>query len=229
MARRYYLCPLPQQGIVQLSKEVSHHLARVMRAQVGESILLFDGQGHECQAQLLTIQGQMVQAEITQHLASGKQARVQLQVAVALPKGSRVQWLFEHGTELGIGAFRPIHSQRSQRKKGDDRERWQRILIAAAGQCDRAFVPELHPSRSLGDLLADPKLPAERYLAHDEGPALSAAQSEKTILLVGPEGGFSPEEIALAQEHGFVPRSLGATTLRTETAVMAGAVLLLQG
>ena len=231
MARRYHVAPLPEPGDVRLPHDVGHHLARVMRARAGDPIVLFDGAGLECRGEILTIGGSghrpLVTVAVRESYAATREPRPRVEVAFAAPKGRRAEWLFEHGTEVGIAAFRPLHTGRSC--AADRTERWLRIVTAATGQCDRGRIPQIHRSTRLAEFLTDPDLPAERYVADADGPPMGRAEADAALLLVGPEGGLSATELDLAAGHGFARRSLGVTTLRTETAVIAGAVLLLQG
>ncbi|MCA8958660.1 MAG: 16S rRNA (uracil(1498)-N(3))-methyltransferase [Planctomycetes bacterium] len=230
MARRYHLTPLPPPGRHPLPAELSHHLARVMRIRVGGPVVLFDGAGLECAAAVCGIRGSgrspTVEVETALATPGGFEPDVHLTVAFPPPKGGRTAELLEHGTELGIAAFQPLRSARAVRDL-ERPERWQRVVAAAAGQCDRARIPALRPSCALRTLLEDPALPAERYLADAAGPPLAPAQTCEVVLLVGPEGGLSEDERSLVCEAGFAPRRMAIPTLRVETAVLAGAALLL--
>jgi 16S rRNA (uracil1498-N3)-methyltransferase len=230
MARRYHVSPLPDGGRASLPTDVAHHLVRVMRVRVGDDVVLFDGAGRECVATIHEIAGTgrnvSVTTDVSESRASTREPTVRVEVVFAPPKGNRAEWLFEHGTEVGITAYHPVSTARAV--GGDRRERWQRIATAATGQCDRARIPTVHATRPLEALLADETLPAERYVADESGPPIRAAESDHAILLVGPEGGLTDDEIALAESRGFERRNLGVTTLRAEMAVVAGAVLLLQ-
>ncbi len=229
MARRYLLSPLPPPGPCELPPEVGHHLARVLRLRVGDTLVMFDGIGSEAPGEICAITGNgkglRVSVQLGESRPSTREPDIKIEVAFPAPKGNRAEWLFEHGTEVGIHTFHPL---RSSRGTGSTRpDRWARILAAATGQCDRALIPKLSETIDLEQFLSRDDLPKERYLAHQEGPALGAAQGPAAVLLVGPEGGLTAEEIALALEHGFEPRNLGVTTLRTETAVLCGAIRLL--
>ena len=230
MARRYLLRPLPPPGPVQLPEEIAHHLGRVMRVALGDRVTLFDGEGRECHSLVLVVAGRgkkmTVQVEVQAAYAVDREPTVTVEVAFAMPKGNRGDWVFEHGTEVGIATFHPIITDRSSGRERSGR--WPKILSAAAGQCDRARVPTLSPARTFEQFIAASDLPEERYLADPAGPPLTRSHSGKALLLVGPEGGLTEQEIAAAEDRGFARRSLGVTTLRTETAVVAGAVLLLQ-
>ena len=225
MARRYLVWPLPEPGSAILPTEVGHHLGRVMRARPGDSAVLFDGRGAQAPIRVTRVDGDRVEAEIGAHERSAREPGVRLEVAFALPKGARAEWLFEHGCAVGVRAFHPVVAERSS-ARGDRTARWRRIVEAACGQCDRAFLPEVHEPVPLADFLAR-ALPAERYAAVPGAAPLGAAAGEHAALIVGPEGGFTPAELAVLDGAGFAPRGLGPLTLRTETAVLVGAAVLL--
>lgn len=226
MARRYLVDPLPEPGMIRLPEEISHHLGRVLRADAGETITLFDGRGGLCEARLVSRRGGRLQAEIGPVRRADPEPGPQLHLAVAMPKGPRADWLIEQATALGVHAIHPIVASRSANRRGRV-SRWQRLAAAAAGQCDRDLLPLIGEPRPLAALLEDPALPAERYLAHGAAPVpLERATGTTAVLLVGPEGGFSDSERAAAEDHGFRPFSLGPLVLRVETAALAGIVLL---
>lgn len=225
MARRYLVDPLPGPGPAELPEDISHHLSRVLRAAPGDSIILFDGRGQTCSARLMRCTGHLVHAEAGEHRPCEAEPAPRIHLAVALPKGARADSLFEQATVLGIHAIHPVLSTRSENRHSR-LPRWRRIAAAAAGQCDRDFLPEITEPRPLSEFLATDGLPEERYVAHRPAPALDRAEGTAVVLLIGPEGGLTEEEAAAACDHGFRPRSLGRLVLRTETAALAGAVLL---
>ena len=230
MSQRYIVEAIPAHGVHRLPAEVSHHLARVMRARPGAMITLCDGRGTECPARLVRIRGNGVEAEIGEARVTPPPEGPRIEVAFALPKGTRAEWLFEHATEIGVAVLRPLVTARADAAgKADRRERWQRIARAALAQCGGAHLPEIAAPETLAELLARADLPAERYVAQIGSPTLRAAESRRALLLVGPPGGIAPEESATLAAAGFSPRGLGPSTLRTETAALAGAILLLAG
>ena len=228
MARRYFVQPLPPAGTVTLSPGLGHHLGRVVRTRPGDPVVLFDGEGAEVAAKVLEVSGREVLVEVSHLLEPpiGRSPRMALDVACALPKSPRTDWLFEHGTEAGIRSFRPIVTSRTNRQMERHR-RWERILIAACAQCDRAVLPTIEPTVTLEELCVS-TLPVERYVATIDETELGPACSASALLVVGPEGGLTAGELELLAEADFAPRSLGPLTLRTETAVLAGATRLLQ-
>jgi 16S rRNA (uracil1498-N3)-methyltransferase len=224
MARRYRVTPLPADR-AWLRGDVAHHLRAVMRTRVGDTIVLFDGAGDECPAEVLAVEPDGVLVRCGPAAPSAREPERAVELAFALPRGARAEWLFEHATEVGAAAFRPIVSQRSL--GSGRRERWERIVAAAAGQCDRARVPPVFAPEPLVALLARADLPGERWLAAPGGEPLRAAGGRAALLLVGPEGGFTAPETAAIAAAGFRSGSLGPLTLRTETAALAGLVRLL--
>jgi 16S rRNA (uracil1498-N3)-methyltransferase len=228
MARRYYCHPLPAAGPATLSPRLGHHLGRVVRTGPGDAVVLFDGAGAEVAATVVEVRGRDVLVEVgaasTQPL--GRSPRMVLEVACALPKNPRADWLFEHGTEAGIARFRPILTERTRRQH-DRHEHWHRILIAACAQCDRSLLPTIEPTVTLAELCTMP-LPAERYVATASATELGPAATGTCLLVVGPEGGLTAHEVDVLVAAGFAARGLGPLTLRTETAVLAGATRLLQ-
>lgn len=191
-------------------------------------MVLFDGQGSEVHATVVEVRGRDLLVEVGAPVARtlGRSPRLLLEVAVALPKSPRTDWLLEHGTEAGIHSFRPILTERTRRQP-EQREHWRRVLIAACAQCDRSVLPTVEPTVGLAELCALPR-PRQSYLATTAGLELGPATADTALLVVGPEGGFTAGEVEQLTSAGFAPRSLGPLTLRTETAVLAGAVRLLQ-
>lgn len=228
MARRYHVEQLVPQARIVLGEEVGHHLARVMRIRLGDSLRLFDGRGHEATASVVSVRRGEVEVEVGRVGVSSREPRCALTLAFAPPRGGRAEWIYEHGTEVGVRTFQPLRCARSSFQLADDRRlRWQRLAQAATGQCDRAYVPEVHAVVPFAEFVRRADLPDERFIALLDAEPLLAASSSRAALVVGPEGGFTEEEVALALECGFRGRNLGPLTMRSETAALIGAARLL--
>ncbi len=229
MARRYFVDELPAPGGTILVGDVAHHLANVLRMRPGDELVLADGNGAQCRAVVERSGGGKVALQIGAREVVPADPFC-LHIAFAPPKWTRAEWLFEHGTEVGIGVFWPLWTART-RPQGGRQDRWQKLVRAAAGQCDRAHLPEVQPILELPAFLQRQDLPTLRYLADGDGAPVPASLPDTgcAVLLVGPEGGFAPGERELALAQGFVPIGLGPHVLRTETAALVGAAALLLG
>jgi 16S rRNA (uracil1498-N3)-methyltransferase len=242
MARRYLAHPLPPPGPGVLPPDIGHHVAHVLRGRPGDVVVLHDGRGLEAEATLAdAATARRRSGEVPVVIGEPRPTRApepscRLHVVFAPPRGARADQVFEHGCELGIHRFHPVQTQRSranQRERGADTgrvARWRRLVAAAAGQCDRGLVPEVEPPRPLHDVLAS-SLPRPAFVAVPGATRpiapLPPGTAEAT-LFVGPEGGFAPEEIdAIVAEACAEPIGLGPLILRAETAVLAGAAVLL--
>lgn len=228
MARRYHLSPLPPAGQIELPAELTRHL-RSVRARPGDRFRVFDGAGLEADAELLEAGRGPARAMLGTTASVRREPTRRVELACALPKGGRADWLFEHATEIGVAAFHPLRTARSARAeaRSGSMERWERIVRAAAGQCDRSHLPTIHPERDLAVLLAAADLPGSRWLAAPGSEAVLGPSPESAVLLIGPEGGLTADEIEAATRSGFRPVSLGPLTLRAETAALVGAARLL--
>jgi 16S rRNA (uracil1498-N3)-methyltransferase len=145
-----------------------------------------------------------------------------LRVAAPLPKGDRAHFLLEKLTELGVTSFIPLRTRRSVVHPGEGkRDKLERIVIEASKQCGRNRLLEIEPLVDWGIYCSQQDLPAVRWLAHRGGTDRLEAGPRDTVLAVGPEGGFTDEEIEAARQNGWSLVDLGPTTLRVETAAMA--------
>jgi 16S rRNA (uracil1498-N3)-methyltransferase len=227
VSRRYLVRPLPPPGPAALPEEVARHLA-VVRVRPGERLRLFDGAGLEAGATVVDTGRRGVRVEVEAARRVEREPGVRVELAIALPKGARAEWLFEHATEVGVAVFRPLRFARSQGGRGERLPRWERIVAAAAEQCDRSRLPRIEEEVGLEALCGAADLPAERYLAAPESTAaLGPARTGRCLLVVGPEGGLAAAEAAALAAAGFAPRGLGPLILRTETAALVGAARLL--
>lgn len=222
-------------GIAQLSASDEHHLVDVVRIREKEKIEVVDGESVYL-AQVEAIKP--LKLRILQEIIDKREPDNPLLLAFALLKGGHNDLIVEKGTELGIAEFLPFLAYRSIVKvaPGEEDGRLQRlkkIALSSAGQCRRQIIPAVDSYKNFDDILA---VPAEHRLLAYEGDAGEAVTistclsgikpRERVILVVGPEGGFSSQEIQKARDAGFTFVSLGRRILRAETAAIAGAVLM---
>jgi len=212
--KRFRLQSLPGPGTqTTLDKNGSHHLLHVLRATRGDPVLVFDGTGLQAPAVLVDVlEGHaVVQVTDVPHSARPEHA---LHLVLGLPKGPSMDRAVRMATEAGVTEIHPVLAARST-ARGDRGDRWRRIATAAAQQCGRADIPQVHPLSDLAGAL--PLLPMDRRIAvigASDGPAPQGPCG----VLIGPEGGWTAEEISQAQSTGALPITLGDWVLRSDTA-----------
>jgi 16S rRNA (uracil1498-N3)-methyltransferase len=220
--------------IITLTQEVANHIGIVLRLRKGDEIFLLDGTGNHYRCTIERLTKQTGEARIIEQWLI-KELTVPLHLIQALPKGDKMQMILQKGTELGINRFSPIWSERSVQTQASGREikkqqRWQRIVTEAARQSRRPILPSCAPTRPLQIALADCNAELKLMLWEEGSQPLREVLQEQPpaeiALLVGPEGGFSPQEAQIAQTHGFIPVRLGSRILRTETAGFAVSAVL---
>lgn len=216
-------------GILDLRGDLAHRIARVLRLPRAALVDVFDGSGRLWPATLDDVRPAAVR--LTLGTPSWRAAPPTTELLAALIRPSRFEWLVEKATELGATAIRPMICARSAVRPAEigaaRLDRWRRIAIEAAEQCGRATVPEIAQPAQFSQVLAGAA--GRLFLAAepDHGPAVSlgiaAHDIEQTAVsvLVGPEGGFTAEEVAAAIAAGATPVSLGPSVLRAETAALA--------
>jgi 16S rRNA (uracil1498-N3)-methyltransferase len=225
MADRYYVDQPLGQGPVTLDGPEAHHLVTVCRLRPGDAVRLFNGDGREYPAQVVTTARRSVSLNVGQGEIPARELPYRLEVAAPLPKGERATFLIEKLTELGVTAFTPLQTARSVVLPREAKlERMQRHVIEASKQCGRNALMRVQPLTSIGDLIRRADLPVRRFIAHPGGTAFPEGVGDVTVA-VGPEGGFTDEEIREARESGWTVAGLGDRLLRIETAALVVAVL----
>jgi len=218
-------------GRVIIAGDDHRHLARVLRAQPGTSVTLFDGVGGEIDARVLRVARDETELELGARREPPAAAVAPLTLLTAVPRGGRMDLLVQKTCELGVARIVPVTTERSVVRPEPGRSaRWEKIAREAARQCGRADVPVVAAATALAAALAAPELPSRRLVLWEQqrGRPLRAALGtpEPTAVLVGPEGGFAPTEIAAAEAAGFVPVALGPRILRVETAAIVAVALV---
>ena len=238
--RRFFFEPSARNGDdIELAETESRHITKALRLHVGSQIELFDGTGMRYLAEITNI-GRQVRAHILTTDEDQHQGKVLLHVDQAMLKSAKMDFIVEKCTELGVASFRPFISSRCQGKIDDDlrstkrQQRWQRIVESACKQCSRPRPMELHDSLPLAAICssAEHDSPTLRILFWEEEKETSLHELppftdyQQIHLLLGPEGGFSQEEVALARQAGYHSVTLGPQILRAETATVAAIAII---
>jgi 16S rRNA (uracil1498-N3)-methyltransferase len=238
MPQFYLPPPWETQKPHPIPAELLHHL-RVRRISEGEVIPIFDGQGQIASATLVRLgnkSGELAITAVKQNTQS--EAPYGITLAQGLAGGDKMDWVIEKAVETGASRIVPLQCERSVIKltRNSDAERaqkrlihWRAITQAACEQCERTVLPIVEPIQSIADYLtkadADVKGTLKLLFGTGDHPSLATSiaplPAQDVILLIGPEGGFTPEEIGLAMKAGFQAVSLGKRILRTETAGIA--------
>ena len=239
--RRFYAGLIPAAGqLVTIEGDEAHHIWNVTRVRVGEDVLLFNGNGDEAHALLVEGGRRKVVLKILSCDRISRESTRELTIACALPRASRMDYLVEKCCELGLTRLIPMVTQRSVvdplvRQK-NQQQRWKRATIEASKQCGRTTLMEVGTALAFSAAALAGETNAARMIASAEPDAISLQGFERKLApekpvfaLIGPEGGFTPEEVTFARDTGYSVVSLGPRILRVETAAVALAARLLLG
>lgn len=232
MAERFYCPDAPLQGRLRLGPEESRHLALVRRLKVGETVEVFDGRGAGCLAQVEEIGKNQATLRVISTLPETSMS-LDLTLATAVPKGDRFDWLVEKATELGVSRLVPLLTRRSTvDPRPAKQERLRRLVIEASKQCRRNRLMGIAEPNEWKHFLEGTSGTnrVSGILAHPMGEPLARVALEPAIpvvVAIGPEGGFTAEEVDEARSQGWAVVSLGPTILRIETAALAACAVLL--
>jgi len=222
---------------VTLEGELARQLTSVLRLVPGDEVLLLDNTGWEYQVELRRLNGRRAEGQVLEKRPAQREPEARIVLYQALLKASRFEYVLQKGTEVGVSTFVPVVCHRSvpdlpaQSVKGK-MARWQRIIQEAAEQSGRGRLPELHEPCAFGEAVSKARglslilWEGEREMRLREA-LRQAATGEPLSLFVGPEGGFTAEEVALSRAYGAVAVTLGRRTLRAETAGLVAASLAL--
>ncbi len=217
---------------------ISRQIANVLRLKADAQVTVLDGKGMEFTVQLLDVSPKQTSGKVLSSQVNSTEPKTQIRLLLCLTQREKFEWMLQKCTELGASSFVPVISSRSLVQSVQEAqskyERWQKILCEAAEQSHRGIVPTLEPTFKLAQLLAAPPaaavcrlIPWEDEQGTTLRQALNAHTGNKVEILIGPEGGFSAEEVKHATQAGFIAVTLGARILRMETAALTATALVL--
>ncbi len=221
---------------VTFDAEETHHLARVLRLRPGAVVQTVDGRGHEFTVRLTRINTQRADGEVLSRGLRRSESPLDLTLVQGIPKGEKLDVIIRMATELGVARVIPLIGERTIARTEPGRPsprltRWQRVAKEAAKQSGRAVIPEVQAPLTLAEWLAKPRAPGLFLCLWEEAETpvatvLPPAPIERAILVVGPEGGFTEEEVLSLRSAGALVAGLGPRILRSETAGPVGLALL---
>ncbi len=223
-----FFCPQPlaPDSLIELPPAAAHHALRVLRLDVGDAVTLFNGEGGEYSGRIAET-GRGVRVRLGDRCDVERESPLELVLAQALPAADKMDWVVQKAVELGVARIQPLLASRSVVRLSGERavrrvEHWRQVAVSACEQCGRNRLPEIAPILDLRQWLGQLRQDNEtcRLLLSPQGGRRprELAGNDRFLLLVGPEGGLSEEEAAVAGMAGFSALSLGPRILRTETA-----------
>jgi 16S rRNA (uracil1498-N3)-methyltransferase len=219
-------------GMLQLEEKASHHLARVLRVDVGDEIILFNGTGGEYQAVIRSVSKKTVAVELLSFSAREAESSTAIYLGQGIARGEKMDFVIQKAVELGVTKIYPVITERCNVRLDHEREQkrmqhWQAVMISACEQSGRNHLPELHAPLPLYDWLAMINAEKKLVLSPHVAVKLDRSQRPATVaVLIGPEGGLSRAEMAAAAAHDFAGLNLGPRVLRTETAALTALAVL---
>ena len=227
--RCYHPHPLKANMLINLSERLVRHL-QVLRVKVGTNISLFDGQGQEISASIITMNKKTVSVSLLDDLRLQAPAKFNTHLGQALCRFDRMDFIIQKAVELNVSAITPLYAERSQgRLKPAQLEakllHWQEVIINACEQCGQNYLPQLHPPMTVDDWLNSTHTELKLNFTPDKALSLKKLAKNKTAfktcaLMIGPEGGLNPDELAAADRENFQRIGLGPRILRVETAAI---------
>lgn len=214
----------PGETEITLDEDNSRHVIQVLRMQKGAPLQLTDGKGWLLTAVISDEHKKKCKVAVTateQRPARDKKVTVAMSL---LKNTSRFEWFLEKSTEIGVGSIIPLLCQRTE-KQHFRQDRMQQILVSAMLQSQQTWLPELHIPTAIGQAIEQAR-EEKRFIAHCLEEHKQSLKGEEGLILIGPEGDFTREEIDKAMTRGFLPVTLGETRLRTETAGVVAATLM---
>ncbi len=221
-------------------REDAHHILHVLRKEIGAHITVCDGNGQDYECEIVSASAEEIKCKILNQCLAETEPEVKLTLFQGLPKAEKMEWLLQKGVEIGICEFIPVAAERSivklDNKKADGKiARWNKIAHSAAKQSGRGILPEVHSLMTVDQAIqsfSSYDLVLVLY-EEDRGRSLKSLLREQKVLpkkialWIGPEGGFDPAEIDKLKQAGAITAGLGPRILRTETAGMIAAALVL--
>ena len=228
--------PLLPGSEVLLPEQAGEHVARVLRMERGHPLILFNGDGDECEAQLAALAKRAVTARVLAVRRVTRETPLRLTLAQGVARGEKMDWILQKATELGVARIVPLVTERTEVKLDEERaERrlahWHSVIAGACEQSGRNVLPELEPPQRLDrwlGALGETHAALRLALLPDGDTALRNLpdMNDGALLVVGPEGGLSEHDTAMLTHAGFLGLRLGPRILRTETAGVAALAAL---
>lgn len=229
LTRVFIAGELREGSVVELPPDTASHIAKVLRARSGDALVLFNGDGQEYSGEIQAVRGSRVSVALGRPARTDRESPLAVTLLQCVPRGDRMDFIVQKATELGVRRIIPLLSQRCVVRLGEGQAEskaahWRAVAVGACEQCGRNLLPVIDAPRNLVAYLGEAAPAAGTRLVLEPDPAqppsLSAPDSAVEVA-IGPEGGFTSEELEAFRMSGFLRLSLGPRILRTETAAIA--------
>ncbi len=232
---RFFVAPF-QGDTTVITGQDAHHIARVLRMQVGETVTLCDAHGIDYQCEITTITDGEVRVAVRERTPSATEPHTSVTLYQGLPKSEKMEWIIQKCVEIGITRIVPVAMSRcvvklDSKDAAKKQARWQKIAAGAAEQSGRGIIPEVSLPISFADMLRETKEANTITFFEGGGEALTALVDDTTrhvSIVIGPEGGFALQEIEQLQQNGARIATLGKRILRCETAPIVALSVIMQ-
>lgn len=225
-------CPeLPANGVAfELPEKQANYVGGVLRLRTNDAISVFNGKGDEYIARIISVGRKQVTLELGEMVNNTRESPLTVELGQVISRGDRMDYAIQKSVELGVSAISPLFSERCEVKLDPRRLakrslHWQQIVYSACEQCGRSLTPTVNQPQYLAEWLAtaaaDLKIIFHPHHQQKDGSNLLLPNGEipeRIAILIGPEGGFSDQEVVLSEQNGFTSLTLGPRVLRTETA-----------
>lgn len=215
---------LQTDSLLELNPQASHYLLHVLRLKLGRPVILFNGMGGEYRGKVETLEKNRSFIYIETYTNIERESPLNIELAIGISRGDRMDWVLQKATELGVKTITPLITERTEVKLHGERaekklNHWRQTIISACEQCQRNRLPVLQEPQLLPSFAIQADADLKLVLHHRANRSLTDYEKPSSILLlVGPEGGLSEEEIQMAGQQNFASVMVGPRVLRTETA-----------
>lgn len=235
LTRSHVDLPLAGGARIALPEDSAAHLVRVLRLREGDACVLFNGDGHDYPARLVRVGKREAVVELGEAAPACNESPLRITLLQGIARGEKMDLILQKATELGVAAVVPVNGERTEVKLDAERAgkrlaHWREVAVSACEQCGRATVPDIAPPQSLERAVQALDRDMSRLILDPEAAhrlaTLAAPASMRIAIAIGPEGGWSPRDLATLEDAGFTGMQLGPRVLRTETAGLAAIAAL---
>ena len=229
--RIYSAEPLVSSPVI-LGGSTANYLGRVLRLKITDNLMLFDGRGGYWLAEITELNKQRVYTRLVNFFPDNNTSSLSIELGQCISRGDRMDYAIQKATEMGVARITPLFGDRSEVKLNELRQikrvqHWRQIAVSACEQCGRNVVPVIDSPRRAGEWISDRCTDLNLICSQNGAGSLSEYKHPESVsILIGPEGGFSDEEMSLVKKRKFDSMSLGPRILRTETAPVAALAIL---